>query len=216
MVRKKLVKLIFSLCLVAMCSVAAVFYILAATQQGINSKLYVGYTPDVNVVCKVSATYQREKDSSATAFSTNNVDFVYLQNETTGSLTASSSAIELNEYKGSTYVIFEFTFENKNPVSTYHVDISLADTSTVSGFTRTYYFGTLSATTLEAKKTAIKTSGFAQSALTGKTITIGATGTAAATNKVYMLVEISKGVKGSFTSNDTNGLKFTLASRQVT
>lgn len=211
MFKKKVVRLIFTLCLVAMCSFAAVFYVLAATQQGINSKLYVGYTPVNNVVCQASATYQREKDSSATAFSSNNVNFVYLQNQTTSSLTANSSALALNEYKGSTYVIFEFTFVNKNPVASYHVSISLADTSTVTGFERLYYFGPLSATTLADKKTAIETNGVANSALSSKSITLGDTGSNSATNKVYMLVKIVKGVKGSFTSNATNGLKFTLA-----
>lgn len=211
MFKKKVVRLIFTLCLVAMCSFAAVFYVLAATQQGINSKLYVSYTPVNNVVCQASATYQREKDSSATSFSSNNVNFVYLQNQVTSSLTASSSAIELNEYNGSTYVIFEFTFINQNRVVSHHVSISLADTSTVSGFERKYYFGTLSATTLADKKTAIETNGVANSALSSKFITLGNTGSASATNKVYMLVKIVKGVKGAFTSNATNGLKFTLS-----
>lgn len=203
--KKKIFSLVFTICLVVAGSVAMVFYALAATQVNLNSQIEVGYTASLNVVCQASAKYQLEKDSSATAFTSGGQEFVYLEAQSTKTLTASNSSIVLNDMT-STFVVFTFSFTNKNLMSNYKIDIQLTDNSQATNLTRKYYFGSLSSSSISDLASKIKSGGVDYSALSSKKLTLGYQ----QTGEIYMLVEIVSGLKGSYTANSSNGFKFTL------
>ena len=203
--KKKIFSLILTAVLIVTASVAMVFYALAATQINLKSTIEVGYTAAPNVVCEASATYQLEKDASATAFTSGGQSFAYIDSQTTKTLTASNSALVLNDMTSS-YVIFTFTFKNKNLMSTFNLNIKLTDNSLCSNMTRKYYFGSLASSSLSNLASQIKSNGVDYSALANQTLTLGYQ----ETGKVYMLVEIISGLKGSYTANTANGFKFTL------
>lgn len=205
--KKKIFSLIFCIVLLVTCSVAMVFYALAATQANLKSTIQVGYTAASNVVCEASATYQLEQDASPTAFTSGGQNFAYIDSQTTKTLTASNTALVLNDMTSS-YVIFTFTFKNKNLMTTYNIDIKLTDNSVCSHMTRKYYFGSLSSSNLADLASKIKSNGVDYSALSSQSLTLGYQ----ETGKIYMLVEIISGIKGSYTANTANGFKFTLTS----
>ena len=135
--KKKLTLLIFTACAVFVGSVGLVFWALAATQVNVTSGLLVTYTPTPQVVCDTSATYQRTNDSSAIAFKNGNLSFGYGGTTTNATLEASSSALQLDD--SNTYVVFEFTFQNKNLMENYDLTITLTDNGKVTNMTRKYY-----------------------------------------------------------------------------
>ena len=155
--KKRLTLLIFTACAVFVGSVGLVFWALAATQVNVTSGLLVTYTPGLHVVCDVNATYQRTNDSSAIAFSQGNLSLKYNGTITDTTLEATSSALQLDD--SNTYVVFEFTFQNKNLEKNYDLTITLTDNGIVTNMTRKYYFGDLSSSNISAKRTTIKNSG---------------------------------------------------------
>lgn len=203
--KKKIFSLILTAVLIVTASVAMVFYALAAVQINLKSNIQVEYEAAPNVVCEASATYQLEKDASATAFTSGGQSFAYIDAQTTKTLTASNSALVLNDMT-STFVIFTFTFKNKNLMSTFNLNIQLTDNSLSSNMTRKYYFGSLASSNLSNLASQIKSNGVDYSSLSSQSLTLGYQ----ETGKIYMLVEIISGRKGSYTANTANGFKFTL------
>ena len=202
--KKKLTLLIFTACAVFVGSVGLVFWALAATQVNVTSGLLVTYTPGLHVVCDVNATYQRTNDSSAIAFSQGNLSLKYNGTITDTTLEASSSALQLDD--SNTYVVFEFTFQNKNLEENYDLTITLTDNGTVTNMTRKYYFGDLSSSNISTKRTTIKNSGIDNSSLSSKKLVLGYQ----ETGRIYMLLEITPGTSASYLADNTNKFAFTM------
>ena len=208
MKRKALIALIISSCVVVVGCVGLVFWAFAATQVNVNSKLSVTYTPELHVVCEASATYQKKTDESETPFISGSLDLVYGGTITSTTLEASSSALNLDDTD--TYVIFEFTFKNKNLMETYDLYVTLTDNAVCNNMTRKYYFGNISATDLETKKTTIIDEGVENAELTSQSLTLGYN----ETGKVYMLLEISVGYVATYTTNEANSFIFSLTAQE--
>lgn len=206
--KKKLTLLIFTACAVFVGSVGLVFWALAATQVNVTSGLLVTYTPTPQVVCDTSATYQRTNDSSAIAFKNGNLSFGYGGTTTNATLEASSSALQLDD--SNTYVVFEFTFQNKNLMENYDLTITLTDNGTVTNMTRKYYFGDLSSSNISAKRTTIKNSGIDNSSLSSKKLVLGYQ----ETGRIYMLLEITPGTVASYLADNTNKFVFNMTTAE--
>lgn len=107
MTKKKLIITITSLCLVVVAAVAAVVGILAATQVTVSSSLKVTYTPTKQVIADVTASYSKKGDAEKTQIGTTQLRYTTAVSEYTYSL----ANITLDDT--TTYVVFEFKFENK-------------------------------------------------------------------------------------------------------
>ncbi len=208
MKRKALIALIISSCVVVVGCVGLVFWAFAATQVTVKSSLVVSYKPTPQVVCETSATYQKTTDATATPFQTGNLEFVYGGPDTTRNIEASSDALQLDDTD--TYVLFEFTFQNKNLMENYELTITLTDNGTVSNMTRKYYFGDLSSSNISAKRTTIKNSGIDNSSLSSKKLVLGYQ----ETGRIYMLLEITPGTVASYLADSTNKFAFTLTTAE--
>ena len=208
MKRKALIALIISSCVVVVGCVGLVFWAFAATQVTVKSSLVVSYKPTPQVVCETSATYQKTTDATATPFQTGNLEFVYGGPDTTRNIEASSDALQLDDTD--TYVVFEFTFQNKNLMENYELTITLTDNGTVSNMTRKYYFGDLSSSNISAKRTTIKNSGIDNSSLSSKKLVLGYQ----ETGRIYMLLEITSGTVASYLADNTNKFVFTLTTAE--
>ncbi len=206
--KKRLTLLIFTACAVFVGAVGLVFWALAATQVNVTSGLLVTYTPTPQVVCDTSATYQRTNDSSAIAFKNGNLSFGYGGTTTNATLEATSSALQLDD--SNTYVVFEFTFQNKNLMENYDLTITLTDNGKVTNMTRKYYFGDLSSSNISAKRTTIKNSGIDNSSLSSKKLVLGYQ----ETGRIYMLLEITPGTVASYLADNTNKFAFTLTTAE--
>ena len=206
--KKRLTLLIFTACAVFVGSVGLVFWALAATQVNVTSGLLVTYTPTPQVVCDTSATYQRTNDSSAIAFKNGNLSFGYGGTTTDATLEATSSALQLDD--SNTYVVFEFTFQNKNLMENYDLTITLTDNGKVTNMTRKYYFGDLSSSNISTKRTTIKNSGIDNSSLSSKKLVLGYQ----ETGRIYMLLEITPGTVASYLADNTNKFAFTLTTAE--
>ena len=206
--KKRLTLLIFTACAVFVGSVGLIFWALAATQVNITSGLLVTYTPTPQVVCNTSATYQRTNDASAIAFKKDNLSFGYGGTITDETLEATSSALQLDD--SNTYVVFEFTFQNKNLMENYDLTITLTDNGTVTNMTRKYYFGDLSSSNISAKRTTIKNSGIDNSSLSSKKLVLGYQ----ETGRIYMLLEITPGTVASYLADNTNKFVFNMTTAE--
>ena len=206
--KKRLTLLIFTACAVFVGSVGLVFWALAATQVNVTSGLLVTYTPTPQVVCDTSATYQRTNDSSAIAFKNGNLSFGYGGTTTNATLEATSSALQLDD--SNTYVVFEFTFQNKNLMENYDLTITLTDNGKVTNMTRKYYFGDLSSSNISTKRTTIKNSGIDNSSLSSKKLVLGYQ----ETGRIYMLLEITPGTVASYLADNTNKFVFNMTTAE--
>ena len=105
MSKKKYIIAITSLSLVIVALVGAVVGIWAATQQTVNSKLYVSYTPTKDVIATVSAEYSL---AGATASSIGSQSWTY--NQATVQKQLDKTNLTLTDTNS--YIIFHFTFRN--------------------------------------------------------------------------------------------------------
>ncbi len=208
--KTRLTALIIATCLVVASSIGIIAWALAAANVGLNSTLSVTYEAAPHVVCTASATYQKTTDTSATAFQSGTIDMNYGDSSGSRTLNASNSALVLNDTN--TYVVFEFTFTNNNKMDTMGINITLTDNGVCSNMIRKYYFGDLSSKTISEKESTIKSSGIKNSALSTKSVTLKQN----KTTRIYMLLEITPGVKANYNSNSTNKFLFTLTSVEVT
>ncbi len=209
-VKTKLTALVVATCFIVAGSLGIIAWAFAAANVGISSTLSVTYEASPHVVGTVDATYQKTKDASATAFKSGTITMNYGDSSGSRTLTASDSALALDD--SNTYVVFEFKFYNNNPSDTMGITITLTDNGICSNMTRKYYFGNLTSKTIAEKESTIKSSGVENSALSTQSVTIGQ----GETTYVYMLLEITPGVIASYNSNSTNKFLFSLASKEVT
>ena len=207
--KTRLTALIIATCLVVASSIGIIAWALAAANVGLNSTLSVTYEAAPHVVCTASATYQKTTDTSATAFQSGTIDMNYGDSSGSRTLNASNSALVLNDTN--TYVVFEFTFTNNNKMDTMGINITLTDNGVCSNMIRKYYFGDLSSKTISEKESTIKSSGIKNSALSTKSVTLKQN----KTTRIYMLLEITPGVKANYNSDATNKFLFTLTSVEV-
>ena len=207
--KRKLLILVFTTCLVVAGSVAMVFYALAAAQITLKSTIAVDYDATPNVVCSVNATYQKEKDAAATTFVSGDQTFAYVDSSKTKTLTASNASLVLDDMT-SKYVVFTFTFTNQNLMAKFDIDIKLTDNSVTTNMSKKYYFGSLASANLDNLASRIREKGVDASALSSQGLTLGYQ----QTGKIYLLVEIISGLPGSYTANTTNGFKFALSASQ--
>ena len=208
--KSRFVALIIATCLVVASSIGIIAWALAAANIGIGSKLSVTYEAAPHVVCTASATYQKKTDESATPFQSGTINMNYGDTSGSHTLNASNTALVLNDTN--TYVVFEFTFTNNNKMNTMGINITLTDNGINNNLLRKYYFGDLSSKTISQKESTIKSSGIENSALSTKSVTLKQN----QTTRIYMLLEISLGVKANYNSDSTNKFLFTLTSVEVT
>ena len=207
--KSRFVALIIASCLVIAGSVGLIAWAIAAANVGIGSKLSVTYEAAPHVVCTADATYQKTTDATATPFQSGTINMNYGDASGSYTLNASNTALVLNDTN--TYVVFEFTFTNNNKMNTMGINITLTDNGLNNNMIRKYYFGDLSSKTISEKESTIKSSGIENSALSTKSVTLKQN----QTTRIYMLLEITPGVKANYNSDSTNKFLFTLTSVEV-
>ena len=201
--RLKLSILIVTTCFVVAGAIGIIAWAIAATNVGLNSTISVTYTAAQNVVCEASATYQKTTDTSATAFQSGTLNFAYGSATTSQTMTASSTAVVLNDTN--TYVIFEYTFKNKNLMQDYRLRVQLTDNANCTNMTRKYYIGDLSKLSVSEKRNVI-INGYDNSAISSQFFTMGYQ----ETGRIYMLLEITLGVKANYSTSSSNPFSFAL------
>ena len=201
--RLKLSILIATTCFVVAGAIGIIAWAIAAANIGVSSKLSVTYTASQNVVCEASATYQKTTDTTATAFQSGKLNFAYGSSTTSQTMTASSSAVVLNDTN--TYVIFEYTFKNKNLMQNYRLRVSLTDNANCTNMTRKYYIGDLSNLSVSEKRNVI-IKGIDNSAISSQAFTMGYQ----ETGRIYMLLEITPGVMANYSTSSSKPFSFAL------
>ncbi len=187
MTKKKLIITITSLCLVVVAAVAAVVGILAATQVNITSSLKVTYTPTKQVIADVTASYSKKGDPSATQIGTTQLRYTTATSEYTYSL----ANITLDDT--TTYVVFEFKFENKaeaDNTNSKTLHVAVAGTPEVKNMTVTTRYSTEAVALTDQAVKGIEDTNTATSVL--KNIGLGGTG------YMYVLVERVEAKAGSW------------------
>ena len=208
--RLKLSILIATTCFVVAGAIGIIAWAIAAANIGVSSKLSVTYTASQNVVCESSATYQKTTDSSATPFQSGTLNFAYGGSTTSQTMTASSSAVVLNDTN--TYVIFEYTFKNKNLMKDYRLRVQLTDNAVCNNMARKYYIGDLSSLTVSQKRDKILGANITNESVNDSNrsnrvfFTLGYQ----QTGKMYMLLEITPGIKANYSTSSSNLFQFYL------
>ena len=201
--RLKLSILIATTCFVVAGAIGIIAWAIAAANIGVGSTLSVTYTASQNVVCEASATYQKTTDATATAFQSGTLNFAYGSTTTSQTMTASSTAVVLNDTN--TYVIFEYTFKNKNLMQNYRLRVQLTDNAVCNNMTRKYYIGDLSNLSVSEKRNVI-INGYENDAISSQFFTIGYQ----ETGRIYMLLEITPGVMASYSTSSSKPFSFAL------
>ena len=219
MKRKALIALIISSCVVVVGCVGLVFWAFAATQVNVKTSLTVTYKPEKHVVCDVSATYQRANDSSPIPFEEGTLNLIYGGESTEEQLNANSDGLILDD--NNRYVLFEFTFTNKNLMGNFHLNVTLQDNSICKNMTRKYFFGTMvnyffDISTLSGKRDFLLSKnnpyfGLEQDEIVGQSISLGYQ----ETEKIYMILEITPGIVASYDANEVTSFVFTLTTQEV-
>ena len=207
---KKLVALIVSECLVVGGSLALAVWAIAATNVGLRANVSVTYNASPNVVCDVTATYQKKTDAAATPFESGGVSLAYSSAGGTRNMIASSQAISLSDTD--TYVVFEYKFTNNNLMNTMGITIQPVDNGSVTGgITRKYYFGNLTSKSISDKQKTVLSNGIENSALSTSSYTLAQNETIC----FYMLIEITPGIRGEYLADDSKIFTFTLSAVEV-
>ena len=202
----KFAMLITLTCFVVASAVGIIAWAIAAANIGVSSTLSVTYTASQNVVCEASATYQKTTDSSATPFQSGTLNFAYGGSTTSQTMTASNTSVVLNDTN--TYVIFEYTFKNKNLMQDYRLKVQLTDNAVCNNMKRKYYIGDLSSLTVSQKRDKIMEANITNESVngTGVFFTLGYQ----QTGKMYMLLEITPGIKANYSTSSSNLFQFNL------
>ena len=198
MTKKKLIITITSLCLVVVAAVAAVVGILAATQVNITSSLTVTYTPDASVIATVAGNYQVENSADPTQIGSHN--YVYGQKQATTDTINLTKAIELNDTNK--YVVFEFSFANnavEGNSNSQKLDVAVAGLPEAQQMTVV--------TKYSASKVALTKTGFESINAEASAATLLQDITRGNTAYMYILVERTAGIQGSWTASS---IAFTL------
>ena len=205
--RLKLSILIVTTCFVVAGAIGIIAWAIAATNVGLNSTISVTYTAAQNVVCEASATYQKTTDTSATAFQSGTLNFAYGSATTSQTMTASSTAVVLNDTN--TYVIFEYTFKNKNLMQDYRLRVQLTDNAVCNNMARKYYIGDLSSLTVAQKRDKIREANITNYSVNGSEPVFFTLGYQE-TGRIYMLLEITPGVMASYSTSSSHLFAFSL------
>ena len=191
MTKKKLIITITSLCLVVVAAVAAVVGIVAATQVNITSSLTVTYTPDASVIATVAGNYQVENRDPAQLGSHN---YVYGQKQANTDTLNLGEAIDLDDTDK--YVVFEFSFTNnaaEGNSNSQKLDVS------VEGLPQAQNMKVL--TKYSAAKVALTKDGFESINSEASKATLLQDITRGNTVYMYILVERTAGIQGSWTAS---------------
>ncbi|MGN0798405.1 MAG: hypothetical protein ACI4L7_02455 [Christensenellales bacterium] len=207
MSKKKYMIAIVSLSLIIVALVGAVIGIWAATQQTVNSKLYVSYTPSKDVIAKVNASYSINGATSATAIGSQQ-SFTYGSSGTTAALDKTNLTLT----DSAPYIIFAFSFQNSATSSnTYSKYLNIAETSNpaVSNMTVSKKYSTTAMTTPMNKTNFTSLTDGSNTVL--KNIQYGNT------VYIYVMVEITtKGVPAYWGSTSANSFSFVLTASNAT
>ena len=203
----KFAMLITLTCFVVASAVGIIAWAIAVANIGLNSTISVTYAAAQNVVCEASATYQKTTDSSATPFQSGTLNFAYGGSTTSQTMTASNTSVVLNDTN--TYVIFEYTFKNKNLMQDYRLKVQLTDNAVCNNMERKYYIGDLSSLTVSQKRDRIMEANITNESVNGSDrvyFTLGYQ----QTGKMYMLLEITPGIKANYSTSSSNLFQFYL------
>lgn len=198
MTKKKLIITITSLCLVVVAAVAAVVGIVAATQVNITSSLTVTYTPDASVIATVAGNYQVENGDPAQIGSHN---YVYGQKQANTDTINLTETIKLNDTNK--YVVFEFSFTNnaeEGNSNSQKLDVTVDGIPAAQNMKVTTMYSASKIAAL-TKTEFEKINSEASAATLLQDITRGNTA------YMYILVERTAGIQGSWTASS---IAFTL------